>query len=128
MSCGLRNLLSLHTVYPFLELMATTITKSTSVVYHWSARHLRRTGAIHDTCHEAGNKNDGNFPSSCVDFSAQNRILLPPKSESSYKQNYHSCYDTDTCQRYSGNEKSKFGVWILAPLQSEKLSNDHTEH
>lgn len=34
-------------VHPFLELMATTITKSTSVVYHWSVRHLHRTGAIH---------------------------------------------------------------------------------
>lgn len=46
MSCGFRNFLRLHTFHPFLELMATTITKSTSVVYHWSARHIHRTGAI----------------------------------------------------------------------------------
>lgn len=47
MSCGVWKFLSLHIVHPFLELMATTITKSTSVVYHWSARHLHRTRAIH---------------------------------------------------------------------------------
>ena len=46
MSCGFQNFLRLHNVHPFLELMATTITKSTTVVYHWSARHLHSTRAI----------------------------------------------------------------------------------